>query len=133
MAFHSVSAPSFCPCVSFRQEQFWVKIEVDGWPRPSTGGHAYLLELVSLGSMSSLLDISANMGPGSLSYPWYLGLSRAYLPQLPTPTATYFYLFSLPCIIWTSILSLLISDPATPFSSPSPLLPRSLPPSLYLL
>jgi len=28
----------FCPCISFRQEQFWVKIfEMGGWPLPSSG------------------------------------------------------------------------------------------------
>jgi hypothetical protein len=27
-----------CPCISFRQEQFWVNIfEMGGWPHPSTG------------------------------------------------------------------------------------------------
>jgi hypothetical protein len=47
----------FCPCISFRQEQFWVKFfEVGEWPHPSTGGHAYLLEVVSSGSISPLMS-----------------------------------------------------------------------------
>jgi hypothetical protein len=37
----AVSGWPFLPCISFRQEQFWVNIfEMDLWPRPSTGGHA---------------------------------------------------------------------------------------------
>jgi hypothetical protein len=43
MAFSSVSAIVSVPTfISFRQEQFWVKIyERGGWPHPSTGGCAY--------------------------------------------------------------------------------------------
>ena len=38
----------FGPCISFRQEQVWIKdFEVGEWLHPSTGGHAYLLEVVS--------------------------------------------------------------------------------------
>ena len=48
----------FCPCFSFRQEQFWLEtFEMWGWPHPSTWGHVYLLEVVFSGSISSLLDI----------------------------------------------------------------------------
>ena len=54
----------FCHCLSFGQEHFWVKnFEIGGWPPPSTGDHAYLLEVVSIGSISSLLGISANVIP----------------------------------------------------------------------
>ena len=49
MAFPLVSVPFFCPCLSFEQEHFWVKIfELHRWLHPSTEGHAYLLEVVSL-------------------------------------------------------------------------------------
>ena len=37
--------------------------EVGAWPRPSTGGHAHPLDLVSTGSISPLLDISAKVFP----------------------------------------------------------------------
>ena len=51
----------FCPCSSFGQEHFWViNFEMGEWPHPSTGGHAYLLEVVSTGSISPLLGILAN-------------------------------------------------------------------------
>jgi hypothetical protein len=31
---------TLCPCISFRQVQFWIKIlEMGGWPDPSTRGH----------------------------------------------------------------------------------------------
>ena len=36
---------------------------MDGWPNPSTGARAYLLEVVSTGSISPLLDILANVIP----------------------------------------------------------------------
>ena len=54
----------FCPCLSFRQEQFWINIfEMCEWPHPSTWGSAYLLKMFSTGSISSLLGISANIIP----------------------------------------------------------------------
>jgi hypothetical protein len=32
---------TLCPCISFRQEQFWVKnLEMSGWPHPLTRGLA---------------------------------------------------------------------------------------------
>jgi hypothetical protein len=53
---------TFCPCVFFRQEKFGLRdYEMSGWPHPSTGGHAYILEIVSSGSISPLLDIKANV------------------------------------------------------------------------
>jgi hypothetical protein len=64
VAFLSVSAPYFCPCISFRQEQFWVKIfEMSGHPHASTRDHVYLLEVISSASISSLLVISAKVIP----------------------------------------------------------------------
>jgi hypothetical protein len=45
MSFPSVSSPYFCLCISFRQDQFWVKIfELGGWSYPLAEGHVYLLE-----------------------------------------------------------------------------------------
>jgi hypothetical protein len=55
---------NFCPCVSFRQEQFWIKdFERGEWPHPSTGGHVYLLEVVFTVSISPLLGILAKAIP----------------------------------------------------------------------
>ena len=46
----------------FIPEQFWVKNLKVGWcPYPSTGGPVYLLDVVSSGSISSLLGISAKV------------------------------------------------------------------------
>ena len=47
----------FCPCISFRQEQFWVKIFEDGWLGPSlnwgpclsTGGDLFLFHVLTVG------------------------------------------------------------------------------------
>jgi hypothetical protein len=53
---------TLCPCISFRQEQFWVNIfEMGGGPHPSTGDRACLLDMVSTGSLSPLLGISTNV------------------------------------------------------------------------
>jgi hypothetical protein len=54
----SFSVCSSCyPCISFRKQQFWVKIfEMGGWPYPSSGGHAYLLKVFSSGSVSPLFS-----------------------------------------------------------------------------
>jgi hypothetical protein len=50
---------------SIGQEQFWVKIfEMGGWHHLSTGGSAYLLVVVSTGSLSPLLVISAKVIQG---------------------------------------------------------------------
>jgi hypothetical protein len=54
----------FHPCLYFGQEHFGVKkFDMDAWLHPSTGGYAYLLEVVSTGSFSSLLYISAKVIP----------------------------------------------------------------------
>ena len=51
---------TLCPCISFSQEECWVNIfEVNG----HSGGHAYPLDMVSTGSISPLLGISANVLP----------------------------------------------------------------------
>jgi len=54
--------------------------------------------MVSTGSLSPLLGISADvipLGPGSLLFSWYLGLSDGY-PQFPSPIATCLYSISWP-------------------------------------
>jgi hypothetical protein len=52
----------FYPCLSFEQGHFWVEnFEMCGWPHPSTGGCAYLLEVVSTGCISFLMSILAKV------------------------------------------------------------------------
>ena len=52
----------FCPCLSLRQEHSWFNnFEMGGQPHPSTGGCAYLLEMVSTGSIFPLLSILAKV------------------------------------------------------------------------
>jgi hypothetical protein len=64
MALPSVSAPFFCPCLSFGHKHFWVQnFELSGWHHPSTGGCAYQLVVVSIGSISCILCISAKVTP----------------------------------------------------------------------
>ena len=48
-----------------------------GWPHSSTKGSTYTLDMVSSGSLSTLLNILAN---GNLFGLWHLGLSTGY-PQ----------------------------------------------------
>ena len=70
----------FCPCISLKQEQFWVNtFEMGGQQHSSTGDHVYLMEVVSSDSISPLLGISSPLGPGSLSHSWCLELSRGSL------------------------------------------------------
>ena len=88
MAFPSVSAPFlfiylFSPCVLFRQEQLRVKtFEMGGWPHSSTADHAYLLEVVSSGSIMTLAEIP-NIDVVILSmsfcelFPVFLGMPSA--------------------------------------------------------
>ena len=49
----------FCPCISFRQEQSWDKILRWVDCQILNSGHVYLLEVVSSGSISTLLVIFA--------------------------------------------------------------------------
>jgi hypothetical protein len=121
----------FCSCISFRQEQSSVTVfDMGGWPHPSNGDHVYLLEVVSSGFVFLLLDISPNVIPiGSciLLHPWHLGLSTAPpSPHLSTGHSPlhycYLFLFIL-LVLCTSLLSLLIPGPASPYFSlpvPSP-------------
>ena len=45
-------------------EYFWVKnFEMGGWPHPLMQGHACLLDVVSVGSLSPLLHVSAKAIP----------------------------------------------------------------------
>ena len=104
----------FCPCSSFGQEHFWVKnFEMGGWPHPSTQGHAYLLEVVSTGSISPSMQISAN---GSLSFPWRLEPSSGY-PHFLIPHC-YIFLFNF-LTLYTSLPSPLALDTAPLFPFPS--------------
>ena len=108
MDFPSVFDPFFCPCISFRQEQFWVKeFEMGGWFYPSTRDHVYLLDMVFSCSISQVLDVLANVIPK-----WVLGASHNpgiwdFLVVSPVPYPCYTFLFIL-LILWISILSLLV-------------------------
>jgi hypothetical protein len=52
----------FDPAFSWVRNNSGLKIlEMGGWPHLSNGGHAYLLDMVSAGSPSPLLGISANV------------------------------------------------------------------------
>jgi hypothetical protein len=62
------------------------------WAHTSTGGHVYLLEAVSSGSISPLLGISGNIIHIGSSHRWHLGLSSCS----PSSNATYFYSCSQP-------------------------------------
>jgi hypothetical protein len=55
---------NFGSCISFRQEQSRVKIfEMGVWSYLSTGDRAYLLEVISTGTISPLFGISASVIP----------------------------------------------------------------------
>ena len=62
---------NFVPVFPLDRENLWVKnFEMGGWLQPSTGAHAFLLEVVSTGSIFPLLHAfrlkSSPLGPGSL-------------------------------------------------------------------
>ena len=67
---------TLCPCISFRQEQFWVKIlRRVGGPIPQLG------LCLSIGSIFIVLGILVNVipiVPGNLLLSWHLGLSSHY-------------------------------------------------------
>ena len=64
MALPLVSVPFFWSLSIFGQEYFWVKnFEMGGWPHPSTGALAYLLDVVSIVLISHFLFILAEVVP----------------------------------------------------------------------
>ena len=67
---------------------------MDGWPNPSTGAGAYLLEVVSTGSISPLLDILANVIPLGSWEPLTSLVSGTFerLPPLPHPLVLHIYI-----------------------------------------
>jgi hypothetical protein len=125
---------TFCPVISFRQEQFWVKIlKMGWWPHPSTRGHAlttgYGLDWFSLPFVGVFQLTSSTWGPWSLFLSWHLGLSGCY-PQFPTPHY-YIPLFNF-LTFCTSPLSPPKPDSFPLLPSPSSLPPKFLPPSISL-
>ena len=62
MAFPSASVPYFVPVFPLDRNISGLKnAEMGGWPHSSSGDCAYLLEVVSTGSISPLLGISAKV------------------------------------------------------------------------
>jgi hypothetical protein len=125
MAITSVSLPFFVPVFLWRKGKFW-----DGWwPHPSTGDYAYLLGVVSTGSISSLLGIWANAIAVDT---WHLEFLVA-TPNSPSPTITYFYSISWPSLLHScpfQYLNLYSLSPPPPLSLSVSSLP--LPPVIIL-
>jgi hypothetical protein len=106
-----------CPCIFFKQEQFWFKIfEMGGWLLSSTRAVANLW-ISSLQLLSPLCWIfqliSSLLGPGSLLLSRHLGFFGG-CPQFPIP---HFYI---PLFIFLTLCTSLLSNP-TP--DPAPFIP----------
>ena len=89
----------FCPCISFRQGQFWVKnFRCVGGPIPPLGAMSIYWRW-PLQVLSALFwifwQMSSPLHPGSLLHACCLGLSSDS-PTSPSITANYFYSFSWP-------------------------------------
>jgi hypothetical protein len=119
----------FCPCFPLYRNNSGLKIlRWVGCPVPPLG--VMLIYLMwSLQVLSPFCWIfwlmSSMLGPGNLSFPWYLGLSSGY-HKFPIPHC-YIFLFSF--LTFCPLPSFPTTDPAHPFPSP----PLSLPgPSLPL-
>jgi hypothetical protein len=88
---------TLCPCISFRQEQFWVKIlEMVGWPHPSIEGHLLIRSLQVLYPLCWVFQLMSSPLPnGSLLLSCLQGLfdgysqfhvSHCYTPPFNFPT-----------------------------------------------
>ena len=133
--FHVVPVPRwsflqslfhFCPCISFRQEQFWV-----GVPIPPLGVLSdywrWSLQVPYPHCWAFLLR-STIVSPGCLPHPSPLGISKGS----PTPYCLSSSIFPfIPLALWVSHLSSLIPD-YPPIHIPVPS-PTQVPPSLCLL
>lgn len=87
----------FCPWISIRQGQFWVKIfQMSEQPHSSTRGHTYVLEVVSSGSISLLLDILANVFLTGSWEPLISLASRTFqwFPKFPNPPLLLIFIHS---------------------------------------
>jgi hypothetical protein len=123
---------TLCPCISFRQEQLWVKIlEMGGWPHPSIKGCVYPLDMVSTGFPFPLLDISANVIPTGSWEPLAFLASGTFLwlppvshpPLLHTPVQFPDPLYFSPVSSHTCSCSLSLPSPLFLLSPSHPLPP----------
>jgi hypothetical protein len=98
------------------------------WPIPSTGDHAYLLDVVSSGFISPLLGILANVIPIGSHIPGLWDFLVVPPPHFLSPLL-HITMYSSGPLDQRNLLSLPISEPTLPLIPPSSLLPRCLPPS----
>jgi len=61
LAIPSVSAPFPCPCLSCRQDKFWLKILLMGWCLSFHWGSSWLQEVASSGSISTMLWVTVKV------------------------------------------------------------------------
>jgi hypothetical protein len=119
----------FCPCISFRQEQFGVSSFVGGLGFSPLHCSFYLTGRSSLQIPSphcwAFWLRQSTLSPWSLPYGRSLGLLEIH--PSPTPSSCIFPFILL--VLWPSLSSLPIPDPAFLFSSPFPFPFSSLPPS----
>jgi hypothetical protein len=106
------------PRISFRQEQFYVKIlEMGECPHTSTKGpcltSVYGLDMFSLYFVGVFHLMSSPWGPRRLFLSWHLGLSGCY-PQIPV-SHCYIPLFN--------YLTLCTSPPSPPIPDSPPIFP----------
>ena len=113
----------FCPCISFGQEHSWVKnFVMGGWPYPTIRGQAYLLEVLSTGSISPLLCISAKVIPVGSWEPLTSLVSGTLQWLSPVPHPPLLHIFIQFLTLCTSLLFPLVPDTAPLFISSPPLL-----------
>jgi hypothetical protein len=104
---------TFCPHISFRQEQFWVKILWRDGPIPQPGAmpNLWIWSLQVLSPLCWVFQlISSPLGPGSLLLFWHLGLADGY-PSSASPIATHLFSISWPSVHLARLLPHLILPP----------------------
>jgi hypothetical protein len=129
MAFPSVCS-IFCPCISFRQEQFWIKnfegqlvtTSLHWGPCLSTGGGLFSFHLPTVGQFWLR---SPPLSSGSLPQAKFLGLSRSS----PKPSPLLLHI-SWPSRLLSYLPPYLVLPPSLLLSYPGPSLP--LPPMITL-
>ena len=117
----------FCPYSSFGHKHFWVKnFEMGGWPHLSTEGCAYLLEVVSTGSISIFsVHIYAKIIPVGFCDPL---ISLGPSSGCPQFLILYRYIFSLDFLaLCKSLPCPPVPDTASPYFLPL-LSPSHIPP-----
>jgi hypothetical protein len=111
--FHRCS--TLCPCISFREEQFWVKsFEMSMWPHPSTGGmpNLWIWSLQVLAPLCWVFQLMSSLFSPEDPFAFLDSGTFWWLTQFPIPHCYTLFKFLTLCLSFQSPPYLILPDPA---------------------